>query len=360
MKALHTISHLSLFALIGLTACKSSKTDAKAGGPGDKQQPQTVNVYVASAAPLTQTIESAGSLLPEEEVMLAPEVSGRIVQLNFKEGQQVHAGQLLVKLVDSDLRAQYQKLQAQLELAKITEGRQKTLLEVQGISRQDYDLTMNSLNGLKADIAVVAAQLAKTEIRAPFSGKIGLKNISEGAYITAGTPITNLQKGNSLKLDFSVPERYEALIKVGSTVNFTIDGRKETFTATVYAIESRIAVNTRSLQVRARYLNTAQLLPGAFANVSVGLAENPTALLIPTQGIIPEARNKKVIKVKNGVAEFQLVETGVRDANRVEITSGLEPGDTIVVTGVMQIKPNTPIVIGKVITGDSTQSAGKK
>lgn len=352
MKSIIKLSIFLAVPLSGIVACKSSKTeDPKAGK--DKGMPQTVNVFVASQAPFNQTIEAAGTLMPEEEVQLAPEVNGRVTRLNFKEGQFVQKGQLLVKLVDSDLRAQLQKLESQLELAKITEGRQRSLLDVQGISRQDYDLTLNQLNGLKADIGVVSAMIAKTEIRAPFSGKIGLKNISEGAYVTAGTVITSLQQAGTLKLDFSVPERYETLIKTGSVVNFTVDGRREEFTATVYAVESQISVNTRSLRVRARYKNNDQLRPGAFANVKVGLAENEKAIMIPTEGIIPEARNKKVIKVKNGMALFELVETGERDASKVEILKGVDAGDTIVVTGLMQVKPESPVKIGKVISGDA-------
>ncbi len=359
MKTTFTSPHLILFAAIGLSACHSSKSDQKGQAPG-QGQPQTVNVYVARTEPLTQTIESAGTLLPEEEVQLAPEVSGRVIRLNFKEGQYVAKGQLLVKLVDSDLRAQHDKLSAQLELANITEGRQKSLLDVQGISRQDYDLTRNQVSGIRADLSVVDAMLAKTEIRAPFAGKIGLKNISEGAYITAGTVITSLQKANTLKLDFAVPERYEALIKPGANVTFSIDGRQGKFTANVYAIEPRISLNTRSLQVRARYNNTNQLLPGAFANVTVGLAENNNAVLVPTEGIIPEARNKKVIKVVNGVAKFELVETGERDANRVAITKGVEAGDTIIVTGLMQLKPDSPVKIGKVVTESAMPKASRQ
>ncbi len=305
---------------------------------------------MASSAPLSQIIESAGTLLPEEEVQLAPEVSGRIVKLNFREGQLVSRGQLLVKLVDSDLRAQLQKLHSQLELANITEGRQKSLLDIQGISRQDYDLTINQVNGIKADIGLINAQLAKTEIRAPFSGKIGLKNLSEGAYVTAGTVITTLQDAGSLKLDFSVPEKYESLIKTGNTVKFSIDGRKDEFNASIYAVEAGISLNTRSLKVRARYGNKAQLLPGTFANVQVGLGENNTAIMIPTQAIIPEARNKKVILIRNGKAQFQLVETGERDANRIEITSGVSVGDSVVVTGLMQVKPDSEVIVGKVVT----------
>lgn len=350
MKSKHLPFYLFSALLVGLSACGGSKKpDDKLAGP---PKPPVVNVYVVSTAPLTQSLDAAGTLLAEEEVQLAPEVSGRIVKLTFKEGQQVSKGQLLVKLVDADLRAQLQKLESQLQLAEITENRQKQLLEVQGVSRQDYDLTMNNLNGIKADIGVIKSQIAKTEIRAPFSGKIGLKNISEGAYITAGTVITTLQNAGSLKLDFSVPERYETLIKIGAPIEFTLDGREGTFMAKVYAVEPRISLESRSLQVRARYQNSAHLLPGAFANVVVGLTENNKAILIPTQAIIPEARNKKVVRVKNGTAEFVLVETGTRTANRVQILKGIEPGDSLVLTGLMQLKPDAPIVTGKVVTAD--------
>ena len=333
----------------------------------DKEQkkeipPQTIVAFLVAEAPLTQSIESAGNLLAEEEVQLAPEISGRVVKLNFKEGQFVEEGQLLVKLADADLQAQLQKLLAQLSLAENTVDRQQKLIAVQGISQQDFELSQNQVNGLKADAAVVRAQIAKTAIYAPFSGKIGLKNISPGAYVNAGTVITSLQKSGRMKLDFSVPERYQSLIKTGDPVSFTVDGRAASFEAIVYAIEPQIAMGSRSLRVRAWYQNTTQLLPGAFANVSLGLSEDNRAILIPTQAIIPEARNKKVVVMRGGTAQFQVVETGEREADKIQIKRGLQQGDTVVITGLMQIKPGTVLKIGKVIDplANSTSNAQSK
>ncbi len=354
----HQIFSVGLCAvgILSLFGCATSENkDQKKDAP-----PQTINAYVVRQAPLTQSIEAAGNLLAEEEVQLAPEISGRVVQLNFKEGQLVQKGQLLVKLADADLQAQLQKLLAQLSLAENTVDRQLKLLSVQGISQQDFDLSQTQVNGLKADVAVIKAQIAKTAIYAPFQGKIGLKNISPGAYVNAGTVITSLQKSGKMKLDFSVPERYQSLVRLGDPVEFTVDGRSESFKAQVYATEPQISLGSRSLQVRAWYSNSAGLIPGAFANVKLGLAEDQKAIMIPTQAIIPEARNKKVIVVRNGLAQFQIVETGQREADRIQITQGLQEGDTVVTTGLMQIKPEAPVKIGKVTDINSTSNAQSK
>lgn len=338
--------------ILGFSACsaKDDKTPKKDGPP------QTINGFVVSTSPLTLSIESAGTLLSEEEVQLAPEISGRVVSLNFKEGQFIQQGQLLVKLADADLQAQLQKLQAQLSLAENTVTRQEKLLQVQGISQQDYDISQNQVNGLKADVAIVKAQIAKTAIYAPFSGKIGLKTISPGAYVNAGTIITSLQKSARMKLDFSIPERYQQLVKINDPVSFTVDGRDEIFTANVYATEPQISLGSRSLKVRAWYQNSASLFPGAFANVQLGLSEDAKAIMIPTQAIIPEARNKKVILMRDGVAQFQIVETGLREADKVQIITGLQEGDTIVTTGLMQIKPGTQLKLGKIISSQENNS----
>jgi membrane fusion protein, multidrug efflux system len=318
-------------------------------GPGGKPAgPMSVNAFVAQPRTLENTLVASGTLLAYEEVELHPEVSGRITQLNLSEGASVSKGTLLVKLYDADLQAQLKKLKLQEQTAVKTEGRLKQLLAANGIGQQEYDNAAIQLSNIQADIEQVQAQITKTEIRAPFSGVVGLRNVSSGAYITPATMIATLQQIDPLKLDFTVPEKYSALIGKGDGVKFKTAGSDETFTAKVFAVEPRVDESTRTIKVRASVQNTrAKLYPGAFAEISLGLSGNNNALLIPSQCIIPQAREKKVIVANGGKAEFRTVETGIRNESYIEITKGLQAGDTIVTTALMYVKPGADLKITK-------------
>ncbi|MFL5789774.1 MAG: efflux RND transporter periplasmic adaptor subunit, partial [Flavisolibacter sp.] len=201
----------------------------------------------------------------------------------------------------------------------------------------------------KADLAVLETSIQKTEVRAPFSGKLGLKQVSVGAYVTTQTVITTIQKTNSLRLDFDVPEKYAVQLKQGSIVNFTTDATRRNYTASVFATESGIQETTRTLTLRARVIgDQSGLIPGGYAKVKLIMNSNPNALMIPTQAIIPQARGKQVIIYRRGTANFIDVTTGVRDSANVEILSGVNKGDTIITTGLMSLKPNMKVAIQKV------------
>jgi membrane fusion protein (multidrug efflux system) len=277
------------------------------------------------------------------------------------EGKYVTRGTLLAKLYDGDLRAQLNKLQIQLSIAQKTEERQAQLLKIQGISQQDYDLSLLQVNNLRADIDIIRTSISKTEIRAPFNGKLGLKNISPGAYVTPTTVVAVINQTDQLKLDFSVPEKYTGQIKTGQIVSFTFEGSKKKFGAKVIATESGVTENTRSLSVRALVISKdPALLPGAFAKVELSFDPDPNAILIPTQAVLPQARGKKVIVFDNGIARFTDVTTGIRDSSRVQITEGLKPGDTIVVTGLLSVRPEGKIQIGKIINNGKTIATAQK
>jgi membrane fusion protein, multidrug efflux system len=334
--------------LLLLTSCgekKKPENKAAAGPP----PPARVDVFIASAAAVAQTIEVPGSLAPYEETSLQPEISGRVTGIYFKEGSSVSKGALLVKLYDADLQAQLKKLQVQLEIAKQTEQRQAELLKINGISQQDYDLSLLNVKNLQADIDILKTSIAKTELRAPFSGKIGLRNISEGAYISPQTIVATLRQVSQLKLDFTVPERYSAKMTAGSTVLFKTDGSDKLYKATIIATENNIQENNRSLRVKAvATQQSSDLFAGAFIKVQARLGENDKALLVPTQAVIPQARNKKVIMIKNGLAANEIVTTGVRDSTYVEITSGLKAGDTVLISGLLTTKPGSKVVVNTV------------
>lgn len=344
-----------LILLISLSlqaACGGKKKDSAARQKpgGSNQPPMKVDGYIVTPQPFQEDIEVPGTIVANEIVEIHPEVSGRIVQLNVVEGKYVGKGALLAKLYDGDLRAQLNKIQIQLALAKKTEERQAQLLKIQGISQQDYDISLLQVNSLNADIGILQTSIAKTVVRAPFSGKIGLNAISPGAYVTPATAIAVINQTDQLKLDFTVPEKYTGQIKIGQLVTFTFEGSSKQLGAKVIATEANVMENTRSLTVRAAVIGKDQgLLPGAFAKVKLSFDPDPNAILIPTQAVLPQARGKKVILYKGGTAVFADVTTGIRDSARVQVLNGLQPGDTVIVTGLLSVRPEAKIQIGKIV-----------
>lgn len=322
------------------------------GGAGAAAKGQTpaVNGFVVVSQRLKEDIVSSGSLLPNESVDIYPEISARITQLNIQEGKPVAKGALLVKLFDADLRAQLQKLQAQADNARRTEERNKQLLARGGISQQEYDIVTTNLRSSLADIELVKANLQRTEIRAPFTGVIGLRNVSPGAVVSPNTLIARLQQISSLKLDFSIPEKYGQAVHNGSRVSFLVDGNNTPSQGVVYAIEPGVEQQTRNLRIRARVNNSsAQYRPGTFARVTLTI-QNEQSLVVPTQAVIPQTRTNQVVVIKNGKAVFKDVKTGLRTAGSIQILDGLTIGDTVATTGLLFLKPDAPVKVGRLIT----------
>jgi len=308
-----------------------------------------VEGYVAKAAALSENITASGTLVPAEETELHPEASGRVIFINLPEGKTVRKGQLLLKVFDEDLKTQLRKLETQKKQAEITEQRLSELLKVKGVSQQEYDLATLQVQTLASEMELVRINSSKTELRAPYDGIIGLRKISPGAYVTPATAITTIRAASALKLDFSVPEKYSASLRPGQKVTFTVEGNSVSHTAVVLATEQSIQAESRNLQVRATVQgNSRDLLPGAFAEVRLALGNKTSALLIPSQAIIPQARDKKVIISKSGKASFVTVKTGVRQSGQVEITEGIQPGDTIAVTGMLFLRPDMPMTFSKI------------
>ena len=339
------------FVLLFLAACGEKTKKIEPGTGANRQQMvMAVDAYIAKSEPFAENIEVPGSVIANEATEIHPEVSGRIVRLNVAEGRQVAKGALIAKLYDADLQAQLKKLQVQLQIAKTNEERSAQLLKIQGISKADYDASLLNVNNINADIEIIRTDISKTEIRAPFNGKLGLKNISEGAYVTPATIIAVINQTGQLKLDFTVPEKYTGQIKMGQIVNFSYEGSAKNYAAKVIATESAVAENTRSLKVRSIVqTKDDKLLPGAFAKVRLSFDPNPNTILVPTQAVLPQARGKKVILYNNGIATFQDVTTGIRDSARVQIMEGLKAGDTVVVTGLLSLRPEGKIRINKII-----------
>ena len=317
-----------------------------AGGGRRSQGPLQVDGYVVKERTISEKIEVPGSLLPFEETQLRAEVGGRVVQLNIQEGAPVSKGTVLVKLFDQDLQAQLKKLQVQLQIKEKTEERSAELLKINGISQQDYDLSALDVENLKADIESTKIAISKTEIRAPYNGRVGLRNFSLGSYVSPNDIITTIRQVDQLKLEFSIPEKYAKEIVKGYAVSFRVDGGEQDHKAAVIATENSVDASTRTLRVRAGVQAThRELVPGIFAKVNLQLGKDDKALMIPTQAVIPAARNKQVILLRKDSALYTVVETGVRDSVFVQVLSGLKVGDTVVTSGLMAIRPNAKIKV---------------
>lgn len=341
---------LLIVSLATFLYCKAKKDNPSAVSGGPPPQPAlSVEAMVAINQNLSANIEIPGTILAFENTEIHPEVSGRLVKLNVNEGTHVNQGYLLAKLYDGDLQAQMRKIDVQLSIAEQTEKRQAELLKIQGISQQEYDLSLLQVQSLKADKDIVSESIRKTEIRAPFSGKLGLKNVSPGAYITPSTIITSISQVNKLKIQFNVPERYGPQIKEGLPISFTVDGSPKSYTAHIIATEIEIDEDTRSLAVRAMINQQDKwLIPGTFAKVRIVLGENNSALLIPNNSILPLGRKKQIYLYKGGKAMPVDITTGVRDSTNIQVVSGLNLGDTVITTGILFLRPGIDVKINTI------------
>ncbi len=336
------ISLILLGIIIFLNKCQHTSSIDK--NKITSAQSLSVDGMVVTTQKLEYPIYTTGTLLANEEVDLKNEVAGRVIKINFIEGTFVKRGSLLVKLYDSDLQSQLKKLQYQEELALKVESRQKALLLINGISQQDYEISQNELNTIKADIEIVKTSISKTEIKAPFDGKIGLKTISEGAFLQANSTIASIHDIDPIKVEFSIPEKFIHQINYESPIQFSTSTDTILYSAKIYAIEPKIEISNRSLKIRAKTSNSEhKLLPGEFVRVTIPLKTNPSAVLIPSQSLIPELAGKSVYISEQGFAKKISVETGMRFDSTVEIMKGISAGDTILTSGMMQVRPKMPL-----------------
>jgi membrane fusion protein (multidrug efflux system) len=338
-----------LILTFGFFSC-SSESGNKNNAAKQVNVISDIEGYIVKPSVIDQTISISGTIKPMEETVLMPEVAGRVVMINLEEGKYVKQGTILIKLFDEDLQAQLNKSKAQLELAEQTQIRQGELMKVNGISLLDYDQSVLQVHSIKADIEVLKVQIRKTEVHAPFDGVIGLRNISLGAQVTPSTSLATIRSIKQLKLDFSVPEKYSTQVKPGSKVQFTIQGDDNKHEAIVMATEEGIDPGTRNLKVRAMVkMDSSLFIPGTFANVELRLNENKNALMVPTQAIIPRERDKQLIVARSGKAQFIKVKTRIRQESMIEVTEGIQPGDTVVTTGILFIKSGASLKFAKVI-----------
>lgn len=321
----------------------TSKTQAKG------KQVLNVNAKIIKPESLTDVLKTSGILLPDEEVDLSFETSGKIVEINFMEGTQVKKGQLLAKVNDLKMQAELQRLQAQLKLAEDRVYRQQTLLKRDAVSQEAYEQVKTDLATLNADINIVKENIALTELRAPFDGIIGLRQVSVGTYASPTTIVAKLTKISPLKVEFAVPERYANDMKKGINLDFFIEGELNAYQAKVYAVESTVDQQLHQLTVRAIYPNHDQaLLPGRYASIELKKDEISNAIAIPTEAIVQELGKDKVYLYKSGKAEPVDVITGIRTEAEVQVVKGLQVGDTIITSGTLQLRTGLPVKLDNI------------
>lgn len=346
---------LILLLIVGLTfvKIKNNKKNAAKIQPMLKGNMQALNVngFVVEYTKLSNTLVANGNILAQDEVQLQPEVAGRVTYLNIKEGAFVSKGTLIMKINDADLQAQVFKLKTQLKIAQSNLKRLAELLTIKGVSQVEYDAAENVLNNINADIQLLNVQIEKTELRAPFSGKLGLRNISLGAYVSPSTVVVSLQNTSQLKMDISVPEKYAGTINIGDNMQCVVAGFDDAFAAKVIAIEPNIDESTRNLKVRAIIQNhNSKLVPGAYAKVKLVLKDTPNAIMIPTSAVIPDDKTMNVVIADSSKAKFVPIQIGERTESEVQVLSGIKAGDTVLVTGLLQVKQGMPIKITKSTT----------
>ena len=320
-----------------------------------RQAQQRLNAtgYLITPSNMSELVKSTGTLRPDEEVDLSFETSGKIVGINFTEETKVKKGDLLAKINDQPLQAQLEKLKSELKNSEAKEFRQRSLLSKDAISQESYDQIVTDVETLNADINLVRAQIAMTELRAPFDGVIGLRYVSEGSYTNASTKIARLVKTSPIKIEFSVPEKYASEIQKGYPITFNVAGVPQTFNASVYAIDPKIDINTRSILLRALYTNrNEELKPGGYAGITMELSKISKTIAIPTEALIPEMEGEKVFIFKKGKAQSVRVKIGLRTESKIQITDGLKFGDTLLTTGILQLRQNLPITLDSVIVNN--------
>lgn len=303
-----------------------------------------VATHVVTPEVLVERFATTGTIRANEQVEVVSEISGKVVEIFFEEGSGVREGQMLVQIDDAGLQAERERIVHRLDLAERRENRQQELFEDGFLSQEEFDSAQSQANVLRSELRIVDVEIEKTQIRAPFRGTVGLRFVSLGSYVTSQTRIASLQDVESVKIDFSVPERYSQKVRVGSEIQFLIAGSAEPFSGTIYAAEPSVDPETRSLALRARCPNPNGLLvPGSFANVEIAVREVEDALAVPSIAVIPELGGEKVFVVEDGRAAPRSVTTGLRSADQVEITFGLEPGDRVITSGIQLLRAGSAV-----------------
>lgn len=337
---------ISAVAIVTINGCGNSNGKPAARDASGRGGKIPVDAVIIKTQPLENKIYTTGTLLANEEVELRPEIAGRVIGVYFAEGSRVKKGQLLIKINDRELKAQLESKQLEEKLAADDEKRKKGLFDINGISREEYDKVVNALKMVQAEEEIIKSQIAETEIIAPFDGVVGLRYISEGSYVIVNQLTATMQDIDPIKIEFSVPEKYARLIKDGTTIVARVGDDQAEHQGKVYALESKIDSDTRTIKARAKIPNTdGALIPGSFARIELVLEQIPDAIVIPAEAVVPELNGEKVFIAQNGKAHATPITSGIRTENSIQVIAGLSVDDTLLVTGLLQLGDGRPIDI---------------
>lgn len=330
----------------GAGTSQSGKSgQAGKGGAGARAIP--VEVATAKQAQMTEDIRSVGSLQSDETVRLASEIAGRVVEINFAEGQPVKKGEVMIRLDDALAKAELAQAQARLMLASANNARAQTLSRTGNVTERAQDEARATFETATAEVELAKTRIDKHLIRAPFAGVAGIRTVSVGAFLGPGAAIVNVEKIDQLKVDFKVPEIHLAAIAVGQEVAVTVDALPDrTFKGAIYAIDPAIDVNGRALSIRARLANEGSVLrPGLFARITVRGRQVRDVVMVPEGAIVPRGGETLIFAVENGKAVELNVTLGERRNGEVAVTEGLKPDAKVVIAGQQRLRDGTPVEV---------------
>jgi len=354
---IRNVAILTALVTAALTAAGcNSKNDASAVQKPDAAKPAAqaakpmglpVRAVPVEVGKVSDEVTAVGSLLAEESVIIRPEIDGRIIGLHFQEGHAVTAGTRLVTIDSTEYEAQAAAVRADLKTEEQRLVRTKELHQQNFISKDALDVQLGAVDRLKAHLAEAESRVAKTVIRAPFSGTVGLRMISPGAYVKAGTDIVRLESIGTIKADFRIPELYMSKLGSNQEIAIRLDAYPgEEFRGRIYAVEPVVDEQTRTILMRARIPNKGnKLKPGMFVRVAVTLANRPNAIIVPEQAIWPQGQDNFVFRVVDGKAALTKIQIGNRQPGRVEIIQGLNATDTVVTEGQIKLRDGAPVMV---------------
>ncbi|HKL27146.1 MAG TPA: efflux RND transporter periplasmic adaptor subunit [Desulfuromonadales bacterium] len=342
---------------LSTSGAEQDKPAADPGGEPPRGLP--VEAVQVGTEAVERTLTAVGSLQSDESIVISTEIAGLVETIPFSEGEQVKAGQILLRLEDSVLQAELDRARASLQLSRANFQRAKVLLADDAISEREKDEAYAKWQLDQANVRLAEANLAKTVIRAPFTGRLGLRNVSPGAYLRPGEPIVNLDAIDPIKVDFSIPEGFARQVQVGQTVQVTVDAVPGvSFPGQVMAIAPQLETAGRSLLVRARLENDEKILsPGMFARIALVLEQRSAALMVPEEALIAQGEQQLVYKVVDGKVVAAPVSLGIREKGRVEIREGLDAGDTVITAGHIKVRPGMPVTV---LPAAAQNEAGEK
>lgn len=333
-------SLLSCFLII------SCGKEQENGQQQEENQAIQVRAALVEADSFARTVSTTANLLPFEQVDIKAPVAGNVLAIYFKEGERVGKGEQLIRIDDRSWRAQLQGLQAQLERARSELERNQELIEREGISREELEQAEAQVRNLEAQAKELRVNIQLANVKAPLSGQLGMRDFSLGDYLQQGQTITQLVQKDRLRVDFTIPAEYAPHVRQDQEMTVIASATGDTLQALVYAISPAISLNSREIRIRGLLDNReGQFIPGDFAQVQLNITQKEEALLIPAEAVLPEAETHVVFKAQNGRAMRQEVSLGLRTPSRIQILEGLSQGDTVLITGLMQVEDSSRIEV---------------